>query len=481
MSQAEEIALLREENQALKARVVYLEAELSNLKKWIFGSKTERFVPAEQEAPAEKEQISYERKKPRKQEEDKQKPQRMPLPAHLPRIEHYLRPDEPTDGLLCIGQQITEELEYEPGKLYVNRYIRPKYRRERADESVQILVAPLPSRPIEKGIPGPGLLAHLVISKYLDHLPLYRQNEIFKRQEVSIASSTLSDWVAWVATLLMPLYERLKSRILASAYMQADESPIKVLDSTKKGKTHQGYYWLYYSPPEALVLFEYHPGRSQEAARAMLGSYQGWLQTDGYTVYEAFENQPGVRLLACMAHARRKFVEARANDPARTEEALRRIQLLYELEAELKEQNTDEPTTAQLRQQKALPILEDMQDWLTKQQSQVLPKSKIGDAIQYFLNRTDRLKAYCQDGKLQIDNNLIENAIRPLALGRKNYLFAGSHEAAQRAAVIYSLLGTAKRQGLDPADWLKKTLSRINDHPINKIEELLPLKTGAAP
>lgn len=466
----------------LFARVIYLEQELDKLHRLIFGQKRERYVPVEQpdqlkfnlddltvkQAVEKTEEISYVRRKKNKNN----KPHgRNPLPEHLPRKEIVIEPEEDVSGFKKIGDEITEELEYEPGKMYVNRYIRPKYARPR-DEGVAIAI--LPSRPIEKGIAGPGLLSHVLISKYVDHLPLYRQRQQFKRHDVEIAASTLSDWVAGSSRLLEPLYDLVRTQLLSCCYLMSDDTPLRVLDSMKKGRTHLGYLWGYYSPLERLVCFDYQKGRSRASPNQMLRDFEGYLQTDGYKGYNEIHAKNGVIGLSCFAHARRKFVEAQQNDSERAEWMLSHIQQLYQIERQAKEAELSYEARYRLRQQYARPILDTIKSWLDENCKQVLPKSVIGQAIGYMLNLWSRLERYVTDGRLEIDNNLMENLIRPIALGRKNYLFAGSHEGAKRAAIIYSLVGTAKQHNVEPFAYLKDILSRIADHPYAKLATLLP-------
>lgn len=462
-------------------RVTQLEFELAQIKRMIFGSKSERFIPVvhpsqsslfdipSEEKPEVKEKISYERKKAEKITKDSFG--RQILPAHLDRVEIIIEPAENTEGLKKIGEEITEELEYHPPVLKVNQYIRPKYAKANAEG---ILIGSLPSRPIERGIPGPGLLAHILISKYVDHLPLHRQIGQFKRLGVDVPASTMSDWVGAASDLIAPLYDTLKKEVLSSSYIQADETPIKVLDEDKKGSTHRGFYWVYHSPEKKLVLFDYRPGRGREGPEDILKNYEGYLQTDAYSAYDSFDTEK-IKLLHCMAHARRMFEKALDNDQVRANHALFKIQSLYAIERYLRENKINVDEKLKLRQQDALPILTELHQWMKEEIIKVTPQSLIGKAIAYSLSRWDKLSLYASDGRLEIDNNLIENSIRPVAIGRKNYLFAGSHDAAQRAAVIYSLLGTCKKNNIEPFGWVKNTIAKIADHKANRLFELLPI------
>jgi transposase len=475
--------VLYEESQLV---IQQLHHELDQLKKMIFGAKQERFIPgspdpaqlsmglaAEQVAATSlirAKKIEYTRTEAILTNPVTTHQGRMKLPDHLERKE-ILVDVEGKEGCREIGQEITEELEYEPGRLYVNRYIRPKY--VSADNTI-ILIAPLPERPLPKAIAGPGLLAQIVIDKYVDHLPLHRQQQRFAREKINIPYSTITDWVSNTCQLITPLYEALQKQVLASDYLHADETPIKVLDKDKKGETHRGYFWVYHNSLQDMVFFDYQPGRGREGPSELLKDFRGHLQTDGYAAYNIFNTQKDVTLLHCMAHARRKFIESRPNDEVRSDYALEQIQQLYTIERRATDEQLTDADVLKLRQQEAIPILESLGAWMKKTYMEVLPKSAMGKALAYSIERWPQLMIYATDGKLNIDNNPVERAIRPVAIGRKNYLFAGSHEAAQRSAMLYSLLGTCKLHSVNPFTWLKDVLERIAQHPINRINELLP-------
>lgn len=474
--------LLSSENRSLHNQLALVQHQLDQLKRMIFGTKHERFVPSASpdqlalslESPtvpagsAHTETIHYTRKKA---EGEKQKPHRLPLPAHLPREQVLIEPTEDISGLKKIGEEITEELEYTPCKLFVRQYIRPKYSKPQGEG---VLVGELPVRPIEKGIAGPGLLAQMIIDKYCDHLPVYRQLERFKREGIHLSSSTVSDWISATCALLEPLYGTLKNQVLAAGYLQADETPIKVLDKDKKGSTHRGYHWVYHAPLARIVLFDYRESRGREGPQELLKNFKGHLQTDGYGVYDDFGNKPGITLVNCMAHARRKFEQALDNDRERAAYALCCMQELYAIERSIKEQGLDHEQILALRQEKSVPVVNELRAWMQENLMAVLPKSAIGEAIGYTLPRWDKLSLYTTGGHLLIDNNLIENAIRPVAIGRKNYLFAGSHEGAKRAAMLYSFMGTCKMHDINPFEWLRDVLSIIPQYRANRLKELLP-------
>ncbi len=486
-----ELMALRSENEALHRRVVAAEDEarelreelaqtrheLDQIKRLLFGAKSERFVPeatgdqlplfeggsVEIEAPVAKETVAYERAR--------RKPVRQDLPAHLPREVVVIEPDVDVALLKKIGEEVTETLDYRPPKLVVKCRVRPKYV-DPANEDRGVIIAALPARPIDKGIAEPGLLAHVVIEKYVDHMPVYRQLQRFKRDGIKLASSTVGGWVAAAADLLEPLYGALTAEVLKSGYIQADETPIQVQDPAKKSQTHRGYYWVYHAPRDGLVVMDYQRGRDSEGPGQLLEKYAGALQSDGYKVYDHYDLRSGITTYACWAHARRYFFDALKNAPDKAPHALEEIQELYEIERFLRETDPSPENRRKVRQERAVPILERFKAWLETNRG--LPKSPWGQAVYYSLVRWEKLTRYAEDGHVEIDNNLVENAIRPIALGRRNYLFAGSHEAAQRAAVIYSLLATCKKHEVNPHAWMTDVLTRIPTHPHKLIGEMLP-------
>lgn len=477
------------ENQALRSENQLLKEELKALKRLIYGAKSERFVSsvaanqlglfpdieAEQAAEQlqEKQTITVQGKKHTTNFDEKQKPIRAALPDHLPREVIVIEPEAATEGLKKIGEEITEVLEYVEPSLKVLQYRRPKYAKENGEG---ILIGTLPSRIIEKGIAGEGLLTRMVIDKYVDHLPLYRQIERFKRLDIQIASSTASDWISSTCDLLEPLYEVLKNQVLISNYLQADETPIKVLSKDKKGSTHRGFYWVYHDPQRRIAIFDYREGRGREGPEQTLKKFNGFLQTDGYTAYENLKTDGKISLLCCWAHARRYFEQALENDPKRAEYALETIGQIYEIERELKQLNADVKQIQLIRQQRSVPILEQFKTWLIPNGNETLPRSSIGKAINYTRERWEKLNVFLNDGNLQIDNNLVENIIRPVALGRKNYLFAGSHQAATRSGMLYSFLATCKLNNINPDRWMKETLAVLPDIKQSELINLIPNK-----
>jgi transposase len=468
----------------LIVEVMQLQHRLSVFEKMIFGPKHERFVPsipvaqnqlalgiALETLAAPELKITQVLAHDRKQTQKKTKihPGRNPLPSSLRREEIILDPLEDVSGCVCIGEEITEVLEVKAAEFYVKRFVRPKYARKNEEG---IAIAVLPNRILDKSIAGASVLAMLIVSKFMDHLPIHRQLAIFKRIGVEIKYNTALDWSNQALTALVPLYELLKKRVFESRYIQADETTLKVLDKEKKGSTHQGYLWGYRCPQEKLIFFEYQPGRGKTGPAELLKNFTGYLQTDGYGAYDQFALRKEIEVLNCMAHARRYFKEAEDNDKARANYALSKIQELYAIERDIKEFSVEEKYA--IRQEKSQVILKELGSWMVEQYPQVTPKSAIGKALEYSMKRWQELSRYITDGKLNIDNNLIENAIRPIALGRKNYLFAGSHESAQRIAMIYSLLETCKANKRNPKEWLTKVFEEIPNRKVNNMEDLLP-------
>lgn len=477
---------LLQENKRLQSQIDQMQFQIDQMKRLMHGAKRERFIPnkdenqmalpfevEEQPTPQkEKEVISYVREKKTRENH----PGRLPLPGHLPVEEIVIEPKEDTSEMKLVGKEVTDQLELIPAKLFIKRYIRPKYIRQQDQETLthKGVIAELPVFPIEKGIAGPGLLAQVMIDKFVDHLPIYRQVQRFKREGIKIPSSTINGWQEAVCNLLEPLYENLKHRVLSQGYLQVDETPIRVLDKTKKGKTHRGYYWVYYSPLERMVLFDYRNGRGRDGPKELLKGFKGYLQTDGYTVYDFFANQKQITHLNCMAHARREFEKALDYDKDKAGYAMEMFQKLYAIERKAKEENMGPEQRHALRLDEALPPLNELGKWIAENYKTVLPKSPMGKAMAYCIPRWDKLMNYLKDGALEIDNNLVENAIRPIALGRKNYLFAGSQRGAERAAMFYSFFGTCKKNNVNPFEWLKKVLEVIPEHKVNKLHELLP-------
>jgi transposase len=485
MSKTSAISTLTREE--LIDEVTQLKHQVALLQKLVFGPRSDRFkmpgeVPDNQlplgvstESLAEvqvKKTTIKEHDRTKVKLEAKKHPGRNPLPSSLRREEIIIEPSEEVSGCTRLDDEVTEVLEVKAAEFYVKRYIRHKYVRK---EGEGIAIGKLPNRAIEKGIPGASVLAMLIIGKFVDHLPIYRQIAIFKRSGINLHYNTVLDWNNQGLDILAPLYDHLRRKILVSHYLQADETGIKVLDSEKKGSAHQGYLWAYRDVLQNLVLFEYQRGRNKEGPAKMLKDFKGFLQTDGYAAYDQFYHREGVQMLHCMAHARRYFKEAEDNDKQRSVYAMRVFHDVYEIERQIRDLPADE--RRRLRQEATLPKLEAFHAWMTEQYRAVTPKSPIGKALEYSLKRWKELELFTSDGQLEIDNNRIENQIRPIALGRKNFLFAGSHESAQRIAMIYSLLASCKANGIDPMKWLTRALEELPNRRVNEIDDLLPTKS----
>ncbi len=409
------------------------------------------------------------------------KPARRPLPGHLPRQKRTILPKEtacPDCGgaLKALGEDVSEILEYVPAHFQVIQQVRPKLACTHCDKIVQ---AAAPSRPIARGLAGPGLLAHVLVSKYCDHLPLYRQEEIYARVGVELERTTLADWVGGASQLLQPLVEALRRHVMGAAKLHADDTPVPVL-APGLGRTKTGRLWTYVrddrpagdaTPPA--VWFAYSPDRKGEHPQGHLRHFAGTLQADGYAGFDAVYETGRIREAACWAHVRRKFYDLQvAHKSPIAQEALERIAALYAIEKEIRGRPSDE--RREIRQTRARPLLESLHEWLQSCLTKLSQKSDTTAAVKYALGRWEALTRYAEDGGLEIDNNAAERALRAVALGRKNYLFAGSDRGGERAATLYSLIGTAKLNNLDPESYLRDVLSRLPDHPISRIEELLP-------
>jgi transposase len=469
------VVVSRDELRKRDEQIAQLTFQLEQLKRMIFGAKSERFVPTDPAqatlfevqttaTPATQE-VSYTRTKALA----KKQPVREAIAAHLPRVERVIEPEELPAGARKIGQEITETLEYTPGTIHVDRLVRPKYAHDD-----RVLIAPMPSLPFPKSNLGASLAAHICVGKFADHLPLYRQRTQLKRAGLEVSDSTIGGWFQATATLLEPLGDALRNEVLAEPYLQVDESPIPVQDHHNEKGIRKGYHWVYHAPLIKAVLFDYRAGRSEQFPIEVLKDFQGTLQTDGYVGYDKLAQQKHITALACMAHARRYFEQAQDNDRQRAQYALQKIGQLYAIERRCDEQQDPPDLRHQYRQKEAVPILQELEQWIKEQINVVPPKSPMGKALAYGLGLWPRLRAYAHDGRYLIDNNRIENTIRPLAIGRKNYLFAGSDRAARHAALIYSLLGTCKLHGVEPYAYLRDVVARIPEHKANKLSKLLP-------
>ncbi len=421
------------------------------------------------------------------------KPARKPLPAHLPRESHVHEPPSGTchcpkcgGTLRALSEDVSEVLEYVPEHWKVHRHVRPKYSCGSCQSVVQ---ANAPSRPIQRSYAGPGLLAHVIVSKYCDHLPLYRQSQIYAREGLELDRATMAEWVGLLAQLIEPLVEALGDYVMVADKLHADDTPIPVL-APGTGKTKTGRLWTYVrddqpsgSTDPPAVFFRYSPDRTGERPREHLSHFRGVLQADGYAGFQGLYDRQHEPLLeaACWAHARRKYFDLHASTASPVAlEALERIAALYKIEAQCRGKSPAERRAA--RQEHAVPRLEKLREWLEATLRKTSKKSDLAKAIRYTLSRWTALTRYCEDGRIEIDNSAAERALRAVALGRKNYLFAGSDAGGERAAAFYSLIGSAKLNGMDPEAYLREVFTRIAEHPINRIADLLPwnLAPGAA-
>jgi transposase len=465
------LAEVKTENQLLRQKLEFF------IKRYFGGTKNESLDPKQLElllagfaalhAPAPLPE------KPTSTRPATARPARQPLPAHLETERVVLEPEEvrqQPNGWRKLGEEVTEELDWKPAQFIRRLYIRPKY--ANAD---RIVIAPLPARLIEKGLPGAGLLTHVLVSKYEDHLPLYRQEKIYReRHGVNLTRQTLCGWVEAAADWLGPIYREMKAGLVAQEYLQADETPIRYLDPDVKGKSQSGWLWTY-SAPAGDVVFEWNISRSRAGPREFLKSFRGQLQTDGYSVYESLSRERGKELIliGCWAHARRGFHEA-LGESRSAAWLVGQIGQLYAVEKHLRENHAGPQLRAAMRGWQSRPILQRLRRALEIVRRRVLPKSQLGQAIDYTLARWEALTRYVADGRLEIDNNQCENAIRPTAVGKKNFLFVGHPEAGQRSAVIYSVLGSCRRHGVNPAQYLRDVFERLPKAKTSEVKTLTP-------
>lgn len=482
----EELTARRQELKFKQLKIDQLTHEMAILKRWRFGRHSEKLDPAqrsllEEAIDEDLEAISRElealRAAPKRAEPPKDKPRRAALPAHLPRREIRHEPENTVCSCGCtlerIGEDVSEKLDYTPGAFQVERHVRGKWVCRSCETLLQ---APVPPQVIDKGIPTAGLLAQVLVGKYADHQPLYRQEDIFERAGLALPRSTLAQWIGACGVQLAPLALAMKAALLSRTVLHADETPVPML-KPGLGHTHRAYLWSYGTTqfdPLPIVLYDFAETRSGHHARAFLGSWSGKLVCDDFSGYKALFRR-GVIEIGCIAHARRKFHDLHANQRSEiAAEALVFFGVLYDIETAAREQQLDVIARQRLRQEHARPAADHLREWLTLQRLKVPDGSATAKAIKYTLGRWEALTRYIDDGDLPIDNNWLENRIRPVALGRANWLFAGSLRAGQRAAVIMSLIQSAKLNGHDPYRYLKDVLERLPTQPASRIEELLP-------
>jgi len=492
---------LKEKDNLLKEKdslIVSLGEQVQYLLRKIWGKSSERFIAPdplqrtidfegldilpEEAQVAKKAQEEVKEYKSIQVEVKKKKPVREALPENLERVEEHIYPqhvDRNSGAWLELPPEITEVLEHKPAKCFVRRIIRHVYVLQDKTQEVEseVVIAPVPQLPLAKSYASASILAELMINKYVNHLPFYRQIQMFGQLDVKIPASTINGWFKDTADLLRPLYYRLQEKVLSSDYIQVDESTIPVVNH-EKHKTVKGYIWMVRSVMQNRVFFHYDGGsRAQKVVVELLKDYKGALQTDGYEVYAMYENKLGVLPLGCWAHVRRKYTEALKEDQERAEYALGQIGLLYALERRADEENLSYDQRAELRTRLAYPIMCAFEKWVVKEYPKVLPKGRIGKALKYTYNIYHRLTRYHLDGRYRIDNNLAENAIRPVAIGRKNYLFCGNHSAAEDAAIFYSLLGCCKAAGVNFREWFMYVLNHIHEYDDDyskDLEDFLP-------
>jgi transposase len=480
--------VLQEMVLTLLGQIDDLAGQLYYLNRQLFGKKSEKLNPAQrmlfedlyQQIQSKLQQennnatsIPTPRRRPNATHKG-----RRPLPEHLERHVIAIEPDE--SEKVCdtcqtekerIGEEVTEKLDYVPASFTVKRYVRAKYACRQCQGNVSI--GPLPAMVIDKGIPTEGLLAHLITSKYADHLPLNRLEGIIKRHGVDINVSTMCDWVGHCADLLNPLVKQMHNKILQSPTINTDDTAVPVKSKKRKGSTYKGYLWVYIDDSKNVV-FNFTPNRSREGPKKFLDDYRGYVQADAYSGYDEFFRRSNATEVGCHAHARRKFDYAMDSDPVRACQMLALWKQLYAVEKLAREHDYSDQQLLAARQNESIRVLEKIRANVMAWKDQVLPKSPVGKAITYALNQWDALRRYVDDPILAIDNNLSERTLRMVAIGRKNWMFAGSETGAERAAILYSLVASCKLNGLDPFAYFRDVLERVTTYPSDKIDDLLP-------
>lgn len=476
-------------SQALK--IEKLEHQLAGHRKARFGSKSESLdqlafdlqedTEIAEAAAAQQDEIDQDEETVDDEKSTKRKHSRAPLPDHLERQSEVLSPGETCaecgGGLRVLGEDVTQELEYVPGRFVVREIVRPRMACNCCEAFAQ---APLPSRPIERGRAGPGLLAHVLVGKYCDHLPLYRQSEIYAREKVDLHRSTLTDWVGRSTALLEPLADHIGKLVRAGPALFADDTPVKMQTKGKTGKAQTARMWSYVrderpwcgqAPPCAW--YQFSVDRKGKHPAAHLAGYKGIVHADGFTGFNGLFGAGLASEQACMVHVRRKFVDVfERNGSTIARDTIERIARLYAVEKEARYKPPEE--RGALRQTRAKPIFDELEAWLKSQLPKISGKTKLAEAIRYGLGRLPKARAYLENGRLELDNNICERSIRPLTLGRKNYLFMGSEGGGKAAAIAYTLIETARMNRVDPEAWLTWVLTHIADHKINRIDELAP-------
>ncbi len=472
----QELAASRRENELLRQKIDLLVRR-------VFGSSSEKFDGAQlqllelpEPAPV---QTSPEVEKqlrlplPRRQRAPR-------LPENLPVVEEVIDPEpvkQEPQSWRCIGQEVSEQLDYEAARFVRRRTVRRKYV-HRTNRDAAPVITPLAERLLDRSLPAPGLLAHILVSKYCDHLPLYRQEQIFQRRhQVHLPRQSLARWVGLAAQWLQPIYEQIRTGVLGGGYVQVDETPINYLEPGY-GRTRQGYLWTG-SRPGGDVFYHWDTSRAAGCLKDIIpAKFNGTLQCDGYSAYRAFANERGqsIRLAGCWAHVRRKFYEALEFSPGTAGWMLRQIQHLYRVEAALREQGAGPQLRQAVRASQSRCIVQRIKTALLrlKGSGRHLPQSVLGQAMDYALGQWKTLEVFLEDGRVEIDNNLVENAIRPTALGKKNWLFIGEAAVGDRGAIIYTVIESCRRRGLDPYGYLKDVLSRLPSMTNHQVPEITP-------
>jgi len=473
----------------LYAEIEHLKLMIAKLRREHFGRKSEKVHRNIAQLELQLESLQTSVAEPSQLEQTATPPQPAPrtahkdrsLPKHLRREIHTHHP-RPTSCPECggtlrkLGEDVSEMLEYIPASFVVIRHVRPKLSCARCSCVVQ---APAPTRPVDRGLAGPGLLAHVLTAKFCDHLPMYRQSQMYAREGVDLDRSTLTKWVGEASMLLEPLVEAIRRHVMAADKLHGDDTPLPVL-APGNGKTKTARFWTYVrdSRPAgdktpAAVWFTYSPDRKGEHPQQHLARFRGILQADAFAGFDKLYQDGSIQEAPCMAHIRRKFFDLmEAHQSPIATEAVERIAALYQIEAEIRGRPAEE--RRKVRDVRARPLMESMRQWLRDSLGKLPPRSDTAVAIRYALTLWNALMRYLDDGRIEIDNMIAERALRPVAVGRRNYLFAGSNDGGRRAAIVYSLIGTARMNGLDPESYLRHVLSHIPEHPINRIEELLP-------
>ena len=509
---------LVQEHQAMAARLLVVEPLLVKLKRMLFGRKSERFTedpalqgltpqdpvkqdpdpqglvkievdphetipqePSAKELPPE-EQVLIDFLSPIKKEKSAKKGHaRSPIAKDIPRVVEVILPPEDLTGWTIIGHETTQIMERIPEKVYVRKIIRFKYR---SPDGSRIVIADLPELPIYRGHVGASLLADIIVSKWQDHLPIYRQIQIYQRLGVTLAASTINDWLTYTSNELEVVYNQMLKKAFASDYIQMDETGMNVMTKDHPGSVFKGTFWAIHAPLEGVALFKYDKSHGGQIPRDLLEGFHGAVQTDGHSLYKFLETLPWsewIIALGCWAHARRHLEESLNNEPLKVPKILGVIQRLYQVERIALGKNFSPEQTLKLRQRFSVPILEAMHIGLKNEQENLeAPASSYGKAVNYVLNHWDRLTRYTQNGNWKIDNNPIENTIRAVAMGKNNFLFTGNHEAAQRTAMMYSFMATCKIHEVNPTKWLEWVLGKLPGCKPSQIESLMPASYKAS-